>query len=95
MEPKSIADDPLDLAFLPAHKVINLAAQQPQYRPLQIVRLDGAEGRCISRWTFTPDERARIAAGEDLFLEQLTFGTLFQPILPTVGLRDMCPRDPH
>lgn len=94
--------DELDRAFLPPHRKIMLASEQPEYRPLEIVQVDGSDGRCISRWTFTPEERAQIAAGEDLYLEQLTFNPgfqdptrLFQPILPNVGLRVLCPKDPH
>jgi hypothetical protein len=34
-----------------------------------------------------------IAAGADLFIEQLTFRQRLQPILPTVGLRTFCPKD--
>jgi hypothetical protein len=34
-----------------------------------------------SRWTFTDEERARIAAGGDLWLTQLTFGTALQPVI--------------
>jgi len=95
--------------FLPPHDLVTYAKDQSPYRPLPVARLHGAEGRLISRWTFTPEERAQIAAGEDLYLEVLTFpgqhlcphcgqgchvsGAL-QPLLPTVGLRDFCPMDP-
>lgn len=78
-------------AFLPPHELITYAADQPEYRPLPVVRLTGKEGRVISRWTLTPEERARIAAGEDLYIEMLTFHQPLQPVLPTVGLRDFCP----
>jgi len=47
----------------------------------------------ISRWTLTADERQRIAAGDDLYIEHLTFGHPFQPVLPAVGLREFCPAD--
>ena len=78
-------------AFLPPHDLVTYAKDQPEYRPLPVARLHGAEGRVISRWTLTAEERARIAAGEDLYIELLTFGRPLQPILPTVGLRDFCP----
>ena len=55
--------------------------------------LSGKQGRMISRWTLTPDERQRIASGDDLYIEQLTFGHPFQPVLPAVGLREFCPAD--
>lgn len=100
MEPTSFELE--QTVFLPPHMQILLAASQPEYRPLEVVQLLGDEGRCISRWRFTPEERAAVAAGEDLYLEQLTFNPglrdparLFQPILPTIGLRDFCPADPE
>lgn len=79
--------------FLPEHTVVTFAKDQPEYRQLPAVIFTGPERRVISRWTLTPDERAKIAAGEDLYVEQLTFGSALQPILPTVGLRDFCPAD--
>jgi len=81
-------------AFLPPHDLVTYAKDQPQYRPLQVARLHGGEGRLISRWTFTSEERAQIAAGEDLYIELLTFGQPLQPILPTVGLRVLWAVDP-
>src|SRR5437773_6547519 len=93
--------DPLEREFLPPHREVIWAkdgqpnkAGVPRYRPLQTLVLDGQEGRVISRWTLTPAEREAIAKGEDLYLEQLTFGNKLQPILPTVGLRTFCPADP-
>ncbi len=62
------------------------AENQREYIPLPTVVLFGPEGRVISRFTFTPEERAAIAAGEDLYLSHLTFGGALQPILPTVGI---------
>jgi hypothetical protein len=47
----------------------------------------------ISRWQLTDNDRIAIAAGADIFIEQLTYGKPFQAILPTVGLRDFCPMD--
>jgi hypothetical protein len=89
-----------DRFFLPPHDYRVLGQNQPQYRPLAVVQLHGPHGRVISRWTFTEAERKAIAAGADLFLEQLTFNPgfrdpekRFQPVLPTIGLRDFCPMD--
>lgn len=78
-------------AFLPPHDLVTYAKDQPQYQPLPVARLQGKEGRLISRWSLTDEERQRIAAGEDLYIEVLTFGEPLQPLLPTVGLRDLCP----
>lgn len=84
MEPVTIQAD--QCAHLPEYELVIYAADQPQYRRLPVVKLAGREGRVISRWTLTDDERAAIAQGEDLYLEQLTFNNPLQPILPTVGL---------
>ena len=91
MEPIGFEED--QTASLPPHQILVLAKDQPQYRPLPVAVLDGPRGRTISRWTLTPEERAAVAAGEDIYLEQLTFRTPLQPILPTVGLRELCPMD--
>lgn len=82
-----------DTLMLPPHVAVTYAENQTEYVPLPVVRLEGEEGRVISRWSLTVDERARIAAGEDFFLEQLTFGEPLQPIRPSVGLREFCPAD--
>lgn len=80
-------------SLLPPHELVTYAKDQPEYRPLPVARLKGREGRLISRWTFTPEERARIAAGEDLYLMVLTFGGPLQPFLPSIGLLELCPAD--
>jgi hypothetical protein len=98
MVPKAIEEE--DRLFLPPHDTFVLAENQPQYTPLPIVQLRGPTGRVISRWILSDNERTAIAAGADIYLEQLTFNPgfhdrnrLFQPILPTVGLRDFSPED--
>lgn len=92
MEPTAFDAEQVVLLPTTAEYVI-YAKDQPQYRPLPVVRLTGRDGRLISRWTLTPEERARIAAGEDLYVQHLTFGHPLQPLLPTVGLPDLCPQD--
>jgi len=91
MTPTRFTDE--ERAFLPPHEEFIYAKDQPAYLPLPTVVLHGRARRTISRWTLTPAERASIAAGEDLYVEQLTFGEDLQPILPTVGLRTFCPAD--
>ncbi len=80
-------------AFLPPHDLVTYAKDQPEYKPLPVARLHGVGGRVISRWSLTAEERKKVADGEDLYLEQLTFGDSLQPVLLTVGLRDFCPAD--
>lgn len=91
MEPTQFS--PEERWALPAHTRVTWAQDQPQYLPLSSLRLEGPEGRVITRWTFTPEERARIAAGEDLYLETLTFREKLQPLRPSVGMPDYCPAD--
>ena len=68
---------------------VTIAEEQEDYAPLTVaVYGDNAElgpRQLLSRWTFTPEERARIAAGEDLYVGLLTFGQPMQPISVQVG----------
>lgn len=57
----------------------HLAVNQPEYEPLHVLRGKGPTYSMVSRWTFTKEERAAIAAGADILVTQLTFGSLFQP----------------
>lgn len=91
MEPIPLTEQ--EFESLPAGVRIIYAADQPQYRPLDTVKLEGGEGRVISRWSLTAEERKAVAEGADLYLQQLTFNTSLQPILPTIGLPQFCPAD--
>lgn len=65
---------------------IVLAENQPEYQNLPVAVYDAEGGPVlVSRWKFTEEERARIAAGEDLTLAVWTHGHLFQPVLLQVG----------
>jgi hypothetical protein len=91
MEPKAI--DFLERAMLPSHTIVTFAKDQPQYRPLPAIVIAGPDGRVITRWVLTDAERAQIAAGADLYIQQLTFGHALQPMLPTVQFLDLCPME--
>lgn len=70
-----------------AHE-ITLAVNQPQYDPLVIGAYYSSELQSpvfLSRWKPTEEERARIAAGEDLYLSVNTFGRPFPPVSLQVG----------
>lgn len=56
---------------------------QPQYNGLSVLR--SPEGRVISRWTFTEEERRAIAEGADLYLTVMTFNQNFQPVRLDIG----------
>lgn len=61
---------------------ITVAEDQPEYLALTAAVYDNT---LLTRWTFTPEERARIAAGEDLYLGVMTFGRPLQPLSVQVG----------
>jgi hypothetical protein len=50
---------------------IQVAEEQEEFSPLAATPLTYQDGSVaiLTRWTFTPAERAAVAAGEDLFLE--------------------------
>lgn len=68
---------------------VTLAEDQVEYKPLVAAVYRAPEyGDAImllTRWRFTDEERARIAAGEDLYLGVLTSGQPLQPLAPQVG----------
>ncbi len=53
-------------------------AGQEQY--IGIAALRSPEGVVVTRWQFTDEDRAAIAAGADLHLSVLTFNHPFQPV---------------
>lgn len=68
---------------------ITIAEEQEQYAPLTICLYHDSRQETdimLARLTFTDAERASIAAGEDLFIGQMTFGNKFTPIQVTVGM---------
>lgn len=63
------------------------AKDQPEYLPLPVLR--SPTGILYSRWKFSAEERAAIAAGADLYVSTHTF---FQPLQP-IGLEVLHPPD--
>lgn len=49
---------------------ITVAEEQEQYRPITMARVQHGDGSATmyGRYTFTPEERSRIAAGEDIYI---------------------------
>lgn len=72
-------------ALLPRRvRLIDIAAGQAEYRTLpSVVLVD----RVISRWSFSPEERAAVARGEDLYLSIMTVGAIL-PVDLSVGPYD-------
>lgn len=65
-----------------------VAEEQVDYMPVSatFVIWDDNTRSIVTRWTFTPEERQRIANGEDVYFAQVNFGNPMIPI--QVGLRE-------
>jgi hypothetical protein len=67
---------------------VTYAKDQPGYRPLPALRaVSGADGRVLSRWRPTAEELAKLLAGDDLYLEVLTFHNTCQRCGNRMGLQ--------
>ncbi|HKB54416.1 MAG TPA: hypothetical protein VKD22_10470 [Ramlibacter sp.] len=72
---------------------ITLAEDQLEYSTLTVAVYNdkGTPGVgprvLVSRWTLTPEERAQVAAGEDVFVALQTGPTPMQPIIVDIGAR--------
>lgn len=72
---------------------ITVAEEQLEFKPLVVACFRYPDDDpdypgmpfVVSRWTFTQEERARIAAGEDIVIAHLTGGGPMQPLAPQVG----------
>ncbi len=75
LEPKDAAVieglEPFEVCF---------AKNQSEYRPLRALKSMKNDGAILTRWDLTPEQRAAIANGADLFLEVLTFCQPLQPV---------------
>lgn len=71
---------------LEEHEVV-VAKNSAVYLPLPALVFNN--GMVMSRWEFTQEERAAIAAGADLFVKVLTFGDRLQPMKFAVIDRDV------
>jgi hypothetical protein len=61
------------------------AKDQPEYIPLRALRSRTEDGRVMSRWTLTPEQRKAIADGADVYLTLMTFNGPLQPITIAVA----------
>lgn len=69
---------------------VTVAEDQAEYMPLTVSTYEYENGSrgLLTRWTFTPEERHAIAAGEDLYVMQLNFGTPMTPLIVRCGPGD-------
>ena len=78
-----IVDPRVNPALVPdGSRPIVIAEHQDEYRDLPCIRTP--DGQVITRWTFSAEERAAIAAGEDLYITILAAGSI-NPLYATVG----------
>lgn len=76
---------------VPGYEEHVLAREQTEYVALPAVFTEVESIPCVvTRWRFTPEERAAIASGADLWHESLIFGERAQPIRMSVT----CPLEP-
>jgi hypothetical protein len=72
---------PVDIAHLaadPEPRAVVFAKNQPQYDPLPA--LVYADGKLMTEWKLTEEERERIAHGENIRLWIWTFNRPLQPV---------------
>jgi hypothetical protein len=62
-----------------------LGANQPEYVPLRALCSTKPDGAVLTRFTLTAEQRQVVRDGGDIFLEMLTFGHHFQPVLLRVA----------
>jgi hypothetical protein len=74
------------------HLEVILAKDQPQYDPLPCAMTLGPSQPAVTRWRLTEEERQQIADGADVVLQQLTFGSPFQPVNLQIVSPDVLPR---
>lgn len=69
---------------------VMVAEHQEEYMPLAVALYDYTDGTrgLLTRWTFTPEERAAIAGGEDVYVHQTNFGTPMTPLIVRCGPGD-------
>lgn len=59
-------------------RAVTFAQNQPEYHPLPALVYE--DGKVLTEWSFTEEERGRIARGENLRLWIWTFGSPLQPV---------------
>lgn len=64
---------------------IIIGKNQPEYIPLPILLSNDNHGTATMRYKLTWRERFSILFHGDLWLQQLTFHSMFQPIKPSVN----------
>jgi hypothetical protein len=72
-------------------RVVVFAKDQPQYLPLPALVFE--DGKILTEWTLTEEERQRLIRGEALRLWVWTFNQPLQPVMLEVTSEEPCPRE--
>lgn len=66
---------------------VTIAEEQEEYMPVTAAIYCHNDGSTVilTRWTLTPDERRKVAAGEDIYIGQLNFGSPMTPLVVSCG----------
>lgn len=64
-----------------------VAEEQLEYKPITVCLYQQPDESIVvlTRWTFSPEERKRVAEGEDIYVALLTDGDGMNPINVQVG----------
>lgn len=73
-------------------RAVVLGREQPEYQALAAWRLDDELGTIVTRWQLTPEDRAAIAAGADVYITLLTFDQPLQPIAVALDPKEILER---
>lgn len=72
-------------------KEVVVGEEQSEYRPISVARYHDSDidaVHLVTRWTMTPEERALVASGADIFVAQVNFGSPMAPLIVQVGPGD-------
>ena len=79
-------DPRIDPALVPPNsKAVVMGEHQPEFLDLPSVRTP--DGKIITRWTFTEEERLSILRGGDIYLTVYSYGPMY-PVCLSVGPLD-------
>ncbi|MGE0227778.1 MAG: hypothetical protein AB7I38_11065 [Dehalococcoidia bacterium] len=93
MKPEFIPAE--ELQHVQPYELLLIGANQPEYEPLPAVMFPGPEGRMVTRWRPSLDERRAIMDGACVELAVMTFNEPLQPVLLGVqGVRYDCGHAP-
>ena len=72
------------------------AEEQPEYLTICVAMVTYKDGtqEIMTRWKLSDEEKAKVAAGEDIYLSLLTFGEPMQPIKLEIGRPEWATEDP-